>query len=141
MKNNHTKDTSFKGTGWSFPPSFNRGSNTAQMVSDETDIQQSLNILLTTSVGERLMRPEYGCDLGRYLFEPINTTLETYIRDLVETAILYHEPRILLEKLSLTDQSLEGVLLIEIDYRIRRTNTRANFVFPFYKNEASELKS
>ena len=132
---------SFKGTGWAFPPAFTKGVSGVHMVSDDEDIQQSLNILLTTAVGERIMRPDYGCDLRPYLFEPINTTLETLIKDIVETAILYHEPRIELLDLTLTDQSLEGILLIEIDYRIRSTNTRANFVYPFYKNEASELQT
>ncbi len=63
---------SFLGTGWAFPPTFTKGPQSIVMVSDEADIRQSLEILLTTSIGERFLRPEYGCDLRRYLFEPLD---------------------------------------------------------------------
>lgn len=130
---------SFLGTGWSFPPTFRIDAGQVDMVSDETDIQQSLHILLTTTLGERLLRPRYGCDLRAYLFEPLDTALVTYIHDLVATAILYFEPRITLLNLDLTDEPLEGRLLIELSYRIRATNARANAVFPFYKGEGSDV--
>ncbi|MCB2182646.1 MAG: GPW/gp25 family protein [Desulfobulbaceae bacterium] len=131
---------SFLGTGWAFPPAFTRGPESVVMVSDEEDIRQSLEILLTTSVGERFLRPEYGCDLRRYLFEPLDEGLVAYIRDLVGNAILYHEPRIKLTDLSLTTQADEGTLLIDVEYVIRTTNSRRNFVFPFYKDEGTDVK-
>ncbi len=134
------KKNSFLGTGWAFPPSFSKGPQSVVMVSDEDDIRQSLEILLTTSVGERFLRPEYGCDLRRYLFEPLDEGLVAYIRDLVGNAILYHEPRIKLTNLALTPQNDEGILLIELEYVIRTTNSRQNFVFPFYKDEGTDLK-
>lgn len=132
---------SFLGTGWSFPPSFRRESASVTMVTDAQDIDQSLRILLTTALGERLMRPKYGCDLRTYLFEPLDTGLVTYIRDLVETAILYYEPRIELLELELHEEPQGGRLLLELAYRIRATNARANVVFPFYKNEGSDIPS
>lgn len=131
---------SFLGTGWSFPPAFIRGPQSLVMVSDEEDIRQSLEILLTTSIGERFLQPTYGCDLRRYLFEPLDEGLVAYIRDLVTNAILYHEPRIRLTDLSLTTQAEEGTLLIELEYVIRSTNSRYNFVFPFYKDEGTDIK-
>lgn len=109
------------------------------MVSDEEDIQQSLQILLTTRHGERVMQPEYGCNLDVLLFEPVNTTLVTFVKDLIEKAILYHEPRIDLKTIAIkTDQILEGLLLIELEYVIRSTNSRYNYVFPFYLTEADK---
>lgn len=110
------------------------------MTSDEDDIDASLTILLTTTVGERRMQPRYGCNLQPLVFEPINTTLETYMKDLIETAILYFEPRIVLDAVTLTPQPLEGYIDIELKYTVARTNTRRNFVFPFYKNEGSEVR-
>ena len=130
----------FLGSGWAFPPAFTRGPQSIVMVRDEEDIRQSLEILLTTSVGERFLRPEYGCDLRRYLFEPLDEGLVAYIRDLVGNAILYHEPRIRLTDLTLTTWADEGTLLIELEYIIRTTNSRRNFVFPFYKNEGTDVK-
>ena len=131
---------SFLGTGWQFPPRFVKGPGTTVMASGEEDIHQSLEILLTTTVGERFLRPTYGCDLVKYLFEPLDDGLTAYIRDLVNTAILYHEPRIRLLDLKLHPQENEGIVLIELEYRIRTTNARRNFVFPFYKDEGTDVK-
>lgn len=134
-------NNSFLGTGWSFPPSFNPITKSVAMVSDEDDIQSSLEILLGTRVGERVMQPTYGCNLDELLFEAINTSFKTYITDLVRTAILYHEPRITLDKLDLSNSNeLEGVILMELEYTVKATNSRMNYVYPFYKNEGTEIK-
>jgi hypothetical protein len=128
----------FLGTGWSFPPTFSKGAHTVATTSGEEDIRRSLEILLSTARGERVMLPEYGCNLEELLFEPINTGLQTLLFERIRTAILYYEPRIETEAIELnTDRVTEGVVLIEIAYRIRTTNSRYNFVYPFYKNELS----
>lgn len=135
------RDHSFLGTGWGFPPSFNKALNRVEMLKDEEDIQSSLHILLTTRIGERVMQPTYGCNLDELVFESLTTTFKSYIRDLVMTAILFHEPRIKLNNVTLDDsRELEGIILIEIDYTIRSTNTRFNFVFPYYKKEGTDIK-
>ncbi|MEM6765023.1 MAG: GPW/gp25 family protein [Bacteroidota bacterium] len=124
--------TSFLGKGWGFPPTFSKATKTVSMSEEEQDIQESLHILLTTRVGERVMLPKYGCNMDRLLFEPLNTTLQTYMEDLVKTAILYFEPRIKLNKITLTPIAEEGRIEIEVDYTIKTTNSRFNFVYPFY---------
>lgn len=132
------KNKSFLGTGWSFPPSFSRTQSSVTLVSDVTDIEQSLHVLLSTRRGERVMQPTYGCNLDVLLFEPISLTLITYITDMIRTAIMYHEPRITLNKLNVSDSDmLEGVVLITLDYTVKTTNSRFNYVYPFYKNEIS----
>lgn len=135
-----TKQNSFLGTGWSFPPSFDINTRNIEMVSEEEDIRQSLNILLSTSLGERAMQPKYGCNLNDYLFEPLNSTVIGYIKDLVEHAILYYEPRIVAEKIEVTAQEsmeiIEGRFTISIEYLIPETNSRFNFVYDYYSNEA-----
>lgn len=131
---------SFLGTGWNFPPSFDKTLADVSMVSDEADVQSSLEILLTTRPGERIMRPDYGCNLDELLFEPLTTTFKTFIKDLVTTAILYHEPRIEVNKIDIDEtDELEGRVVIAIEYTIRSTNSRYNFVFPFYRNEGTEI--
>ncbi len=131
---------SFLGTGWSFPPEFNKKAKTVVMTSDEEDIKRSLEVLLSTRLGERVMQPTYGCNLEDLLFNPLDLTLKTYIIELIKTAILYHEPRIDAEKVDIDPTNeLEGELLILVDYRIRATNSRANFVFPFYKAEGTDV--
>ena len=132
---------SFLGTGWGFPPAFSNKTSDVGMLSDVDDINSSLEILLTTRPGERVMRPDYGCNLDELVFEPLTTTFKTYIKDLVSTAILYYEPRIEVNSIDLDDTGeLEGRILIVIDYTVSATNTRFNFVYPFYKNEATDLK-
>lgn len=132
---------SFLGTGWGFPPTFSNVVAQVDMISDEDDIKSSLEILLTTRQGERVMRPDYGCNLDELIFEPLTTTFKTYIKDLIATAILYYEPRIEVNKIDLDDTGeLEGRILIMIDYTVSATNSRFNFVFPFYKNESTDLK-
>ncbi len=130
---------SFLGTGWGFPPTFHRSARAVEMVSDEKDIESSLAILLSTDVGERVMQPRYGCNLHRLLFEPLDTSLQAYMKDLIKTAILYFEPRIILNDVMLEPDPEEGRILITVDYTVATTNTRNNFVFPFYKQEGTEI--
>jgi len=131
---------SFLGRGWGFPPEFNRATKAVNMLEDEADIKSSLEILLSTRLGERVMVPDYGCNLDELLFKPLTLTLKTYVIDLIKTAILYYEPRIDLNKIAIdpTDE-LEGVLLINLEYTVRATNSRKNMVYPFYKAEGNEL--
>ena len=133
---------SFLGTGWGFPPAFSPDTNGVSMLSDADDIQSSLEILLSTRPGERVMLPKYGCNLDEMIFEPLTTTFKTYMKDLIKTAILYFEPRIEVNQIDLDDTGeLEGKILIKVDYTIRSTNSRFNFVYPYYKKEGSEIQN
>jgi uncharacterized protein len=137
---NQQPPTNFLGRGWSFPPTFDASAGSVKMLEGKEDICSSLEILLATALGERVMLPGYGCNLEELLFENLNTTTKTIIADTVQTAILYHEPRIDAEKIALnTVQELEGVVLIEVTYRVRSTNSRFNFVYPFYREEGTDV--
>jgi uncharacterized protein len=132
---------SFLGTGWSFPPAFNNVTDNVLLTSDEADIQLSLQILLSTRKGERVMLPDYGCNLDEMLFEPMTTTFKTYISEMVKTAIIYYEARINLNSLTVDDsREAEGIIALSIDYSVKTTNSRFNFVYPYYKIEGTELK-
>ncbi len=132
---------SFLGTGWSFPPAFNAGSGAVEMVSEVEDINQSLGILLSTSLGERVMQPDYGCNLNDYMFEALSADLIGIIKHHVENSILYYEPRIIAERVTVTtaDSSdlLEGKFTIMVEYLIPKTNSRFNYVYDYYLNEAT----
>lgn len=133
-------ENTFLGEGWSFPPHFDKTTGTLTTTVGVVDINQSLEILLSTRLGERIMVPNYGCNLEEMIFQSLDVTLKTYIKDLITTAILYHEPRIDVVTIELdTTNELEGEILIRIEYLIRNTNSRANMVFPFYKVEGSEV--
>jgi uncharacterized protein len=130
----------FLGTGWSFPPTFDSGS--VVMVSEEEDIRQSLNVLLATRPGERVMQPTFGCNLDVMLFEPLTTTLIAYIKELIKTAVLYYEPRVELDSVQInTVQIDDGFITIELRYMIRSTNSRFNLVYPFYLFEGGDVNA
>lgn len=130
-------DNSFLGKGWSFPLQFDKAAGNVKMIRDEEDIQNSLLVLLSTRVGERIMQPAYGCNMDVLLFEPINESLISYIKDLVFTAIYYFEPRIDPENVKLEAAETEGTILVTVEYKIRSTNSRHNLVFPFYLDEGN----
>ncbi|MEL6867145.1 MAG: GPW/gp25 family protein [Bacteroidota bacterium] len=131
---------SFLGRGWSFPPTFNKSAGTVEMTTDLEDINSSLAILLSTSLGERVMQPEYGCDLSVFLFESMDNGKLAYLKDLVKTAIILYEPRIDAEKVNLdTDNLLEGRIEINVTYKVRATNSRFNYVFPYYIKEGTNI--
>ena len=128
----------FLGIGWAFPPCFGAGGAELAMVSGHEDIAQSLAILLATRRGERVLQEDFGCELGEFLFGEISQRLVGRVRDLVSDAILHHEPRIRLDELRVSaERAGEGVLLLDIDYTVRATNSRFNLVYPFYLREAS----
>lgn len=132
----------FLGRGWSFPPQFDRAAKGVLMLEEEADIQSSLEILLSTRLGERIMQPTYGCNLDDMVFEAMNLTMLTYMKDIIQNAILYHEPRIELEKLVIdTSNQNEGMLLIVLHYKVRTTNSRYNYVYPYYIKEGTNVKS
>jgi len=110
------------------------------MKSDAEDVREALWILLSTKPGERIMHPAYGCGLHQMIFESINESTVTEIKDLVERAVLFYEPRVTLQNVSVdTTEANQGLLRITLDYVISTTNNRSNMVYPFYIGEGSNV--
>jgi len=131
-------DKSFLGTGWSFPPTFLRAIPGVVTTSDNVNIHESLHILFSTWLGERLMVPLYGTTLWRRVFGSMTTTLQTEMAGDVRDAILQWEPRITVHDVIVeADATVGGLVVITVDYTIRTTNTRSNFVYPFYLQEGT----
>ena len=129
---------SFLGTGWAFHPEFHAGGAQVQMVSDAEDIEKSLEVILGTAPGERLMHREFGCDLNKFVFEEVDRHLINGLTETISDAILQQEPRIHLDNVQISEsQATVGLLLISIQYTVRGTNSRYNMVYPFYINESS----
>jgi len=130
-------EQSFLGRGWAFPPRFSSSGAQVTMVSGVDDIHESLQILLSTRLGERVMNEDFGCDLSAMLFDEVDQTFINEVTGIVENAIIYHEPRIKMDALQIdTSDADAGLLLISILYTVRATNSRYNMVYPFYINEA-----
>ena len=131
-------EKTFLGTGWSFPPTFTRLGLRVEMVSAENDIRESLFVLFSTAPGERIMVPQYGCQLDQYVFQAVTTTWATQLKATVSQAILNWEPRIDVTNITVDiSASADGLVKIGVDYAIRGTNSRSNFVYPFYLREAT----
>lgn len=132
---------SFLGVGWSFPPEFNTLSGVVTLREGVDDIADSIKVIVNTIPGERILRPRFGCNLRDHIFEPLDISLKIQVMDIIERALILHEPRIDVNNIILKESTdpLEGKLLIEIDYTIRGTNTRYNLVFPYYLSEATDI--
>ncbi|MBR4839992.1 MAG: GPW/gp25 family protein [Paludibacteraceae bacterium] len=123
----------FIGKGWSFPPHFNKYDRSVDMVSGQEEIEQSLKILFSTNVRERLFHPDFGCDLRKFQFAPNNRVTLLHIQQLVENTVRQYEPRIILNSVDINiDEIMDGKLLINLSYTIRTTNTQYNMVYPYY---------
>lgn len=130
------KNREFLGTGFSFPIQVDKATGRMQTVSLEEDIQQAIRIILTTRKGERVMRPDFGCDIYDYAFASTDYTTLVQMEQAVREALVIWEPRIIDVEVQIdSTQEREGVLLIEISYVVRNTNNPFNLVYPYYINE------
>ncbi|MBM3235950.1 GPW/gp25 family protein [Candidatus Poribacteria bacterium] len=125
----------FLGVGWKFPVNVDTRGN-IQMSEYEQDIKEAIWIILATSKGERVMRPDFGSGIYDYVFAPINTATIGLIENSVREALTLYEPRIEPLRVEVsTEEADEGKLLVGIDYRVRNTNNEFNLVYPFYLTE------
>ena len=125
----------FLGKGWKFPVKTDAHGKIA--VSEyEEDIKEAIRIILTTSKGERIMRPDFGCGIHEYAFASMNMGTLLLIETTVREALTQWEPRIeVLNVKTDAERADEGKLLINIEYRVQATNTQFNLVYPFYLKE------
>jgi hypothetical protein len=128
----------FLGSGWSFPPTFLRQGATVAMAEGDVDIKESIGIILTTRLGERIMQPKFGSNLSLQVFASLTPTVANEIAHLVTNALLEWEPRITVIDVTVTlGDVTAGRIDVSIDYLVRQTNTRSNLVFPYYILEAT----
>ena len=132
--------STFLGVGWAFPIAVDPSGETA-LAADQEDIRQAIRIILDTDPGERVMRPDFGAGLRALVFEPINTQTLALTRHRVEQALILWEPRIDNVGVDVRADPPRGRLLIEVRYRVRRTNTFYNLVYPFYLQEGRDMRA
>lgn len=111
------------------------------LVSEEEDIKESLQIILSTKPGERVMIPDFGCDLKLLAFEPISSSLIFKIERIISKAVLNYEPRVVVDAVNVyEDDSREGIVYVELAYTILKTNSRTNMVYPYYIAEGNNAR-
>ncbi len=121
----------FLGRGWRFPVSLHEGQ--IAKATGEDAVRQSIWTILLTAPGERMMRPDFGCGIGDLVFGVNDARTAGAVADAVRSALALWEPRIdVLDVYAAPDASQANLLLVEINYQVRSTNSRYNLVYPFY---------
>jgi phage baseplate assembly protein W len=128
----------FIGAGWAFPMRAD-ASGAVALARGQREIEQAIRLVLATAPGERPMRPEFGCAIHDLVFAPVNEATSGQIRYEVRASLERWEPRIeVIEVNVLEDNDDDGMVLIDIRYGIRGTNSPRNLVFPFYTIPSDE---
>jgi uncharacterized protein len=126
------RDTDFIGRGFSWPITVDH-TGSIKLTNSSDDIDRSIQIVLVTAPGERVMRPQFGCRIWDLLFEPVTPNLLGLIAESVRDALAQWEPRIEVEDVTpAADGDDSALVRIQISYRVRATNDRRNLVYPFY---------
>ncbi len=124
--------TELLGSGLSFPLTVDRRGGIA-LATGEQDVDQAIEIILSTAPGERPMRPEFGCGVHDFVFDTIDASTVGRLETEVRSALDRWEPRISVEEVEFDLSRMgDGQLLINIGYRLRATNHKRNLVYPFY---------
>ncbi|MBM4394493.1 MAG: GPW/gp25 family protein [Deltaproteobacteria bacterium] len=129
----------FLGRGIQFPVGLDARGNVA-LSEYEQNIEDSIGIVLGTAPGERVMRPEFGCKIHDFVFYPNNASTAALAGFYVREALVKWEPRI--EDVRVTaypDPDRENVMLVDISYKVSRTNGIRNLVYPFYLRREQDL--
>ena len=140
MDNTTFNDTAFLGSGWAFPVSFSADNYMLNLSANEANINESIHVILNTRKGERTLESEFGSGIQQFMFRKIDSTLKGEIIEAIKFSLLRYEPRILVQdvKVASTDVA-NGKIEILISYIYSKTNTRHNYVFPFYVKEGTNL--
>jgi phage baseplate assembly protein W len=132
MTDDSNQGNEFLGSGIAFPISLDSGGRVVMNSLDE-HVRQSILLILRTAKGERVMRPDFGAGLQEVVFSPIDASTAALVQHEVKDALVKFEPRIDVLNVDVSaDRQQEGVLLINVEYRVRRTDTTFNLVYPFY---------
>ena len=122
----------FIGSGWAFPLRTDATGRIA-LVAREQEIEESIRLILGTAIGERPMRPEFGCAIHDYIFDGADTETASRVAAAVRASLRRWEPRIDVRDVIVSfDSENSSILYIDIRYAIGETNDPRNLVFPFY---------
>ncbi len=120
------------GSGWTFPPKIDAQGGIS-LTNDRSELDQAIRIILSTSPGQRVMRPTFGCRLQELVFAPNDSETAAEARRFVEEAIGMWEPRVRIVSVNVgPDPSEASRLVIEVEYQVKATHDKRSLVYPFY---------
>jgi len=130
----------FLGSGWSFPVTFSVGNHQLITTRFENNIKDSIDVIMQTNFGERPTDPQFGSGLQQYFFQDMNETLKGQIKDTVTSSLQDNEPRITVIDVDVAYVDMtNGHVEVTIVYEYNQTNTRYNYVYPFYIKEGTNI--
>ncbi|MGH8933603.1 MAG: GPW/gp25 family protein [Egibacteraceae bacterium] len=119
------------GVGVAFPPRPEVTTGALEWRSGPAVVRQSILLILDTEPGERVMRPDFGCGLRRFLMEPNNPTTRAAIAREVEAGLRTWEPRILVRAVEVDTTDDPATVLVSISYRHVRDQSPGALEVPF----------
>ena len=129
----------FLGRGFAFPLRVD-GRGQVEMVSGEHSVSNAVRLILGTAIGERIMRPDFGCMIHDLVFHPVSANTCSMVTMYAQQALIKWEPRIEnVQVQTFPDTGAENTLLIQIQYTVRSTNNLHNLVYPFYLRREQDL--
>ena len=133
-------ENQFLGSGWSFPVTFRKETNTLAISKYIDNVNQSIFIINNTNFGERCLLPTFGSVLQQFVFRVVDDTLFGEIADALRTSLLHNEPRIKVDDIDISVSDTQSTTLnIIVYYTFNETNSRHNYVYPFHLNEGTNL--
>jgi phage baseplate assembly protein W len=128
----------FLGKGWKFPIEVDEATGRIKQSEYEEDIAEAIRIIIWTAKGERIMRPDFGSGIERYLFEGTDDMTLRLLESEIEEAVRIWEPRVYRTQVSVErDMEVAEKLFIHVQYEVRTTNNLFNQVYPFYLHEGA----
>ena len=123
----------FLGIGWAFPVGVDARGRMA-LARQVTDIEQAIQMILLTPKGQRVMRPEFGCQIHELIFAPNDANTWGLAEYYVEEALRFWEPRIRVTAVTTrADPDNPERMNVRIEYTVKATLDKRTLVYPFYR--------
>lgn len=128
----------FLGRGFGFPVNVESATGQFKETDGEEDIRQSIVMILSTRKGERVMRPEFGCDIYNFMFGTMDYTSVHLMEEAILESLIRWEPRIRdIQVRGELSADEDGMIEFHIRYLVRSTNNVYNMVYPFFITEGA----
>jgi phage baseplate assembly protein W len=132
------KQNAFFGVGLQQPFKINPSTGKTGLVSGVDNIEQSIRAILSTKPGERLYHKDFGVDLSALIFEPQSSATLKSVEEKIISGLMQFQTMIIVDSVGFELNATEGLINVDVSFTIRTTNTRGNYVYPYYIKEANQ---
>jgi phage baseplate assembly protein W len=130
----------FLGVGWKFPIEVDETTGRIKTGNYEEDVREAVYIIIMTKMGERMMRPNFGCQISDYIYSTMDYSTIVQLQNEIYDSLVQWEPRIIDTEVKVeADDTETGKFNIHVSYVVRQTNNPYNLVYPYYINEGLDV--